>query len=56
MNHDIYFGYEVNAEGEPKVEANNFRIAFTSKKHFFPIAMAILSKEKGEDFIWFILV
>jgi hypothetical protein len=34
----------VNAEGEPKVDANNFRIAFTSKKHFSPIAMAL----KGE--------
>ena len=23
--------------------------------HFFPIAMAILAKEKGSDFIWFFL-
>ena len=28
----FYFGYDVDAAGEPIVEANNFRIAFTSKK------------------------
>ena len=28
----FYFGYDVDAAGEPIVEANNFRIAFTSKR------------------------
>jgi hypothetical protein len=83
----------VDANGEPIVEADNFRVGFTSKKllsyfnissfpifhidntysvnkyrypllafgrsdysgQFFPIAMAILAKEKGVDFTWFFL-
>ena len=30
----FYFGYDVDAAGEPIVEANNFRIAFHFKKTF----------------------
>jgi Tfp pilus assembly protein PilX len=28
----FYFGYEMDGEGEPIIDANNFRIGFTSKK------------------------
>ena len=52
-NQGFYFGYELDSEGEPIVEANNFRVAFTSKKllsYFnitsFPVYHGTLSKEE----------
>ncbi len=43
----------MDAAGESIVEAYNFRISFTSKNQFFSIAIAVHSKKKGEDFVWF---
>ena len=33
-NQGFYFGYETDVDEEPIIDANNFKVAFTSKKTF----------------------